>query len=147
MGMLGKIVLLGTALGIGMGFVRGLGATGTTRVLDLDATAARLDHERQPAFDPLRVADLSKQFGVPMGRIEMMRDERKGWGAITAELALAKWLARQEPNTYPTPTEALGKIQWLRDGDYKYDDIADKLHANRNAMVRAMIREDRHQEL
>jgi hypothetical protein len=136
-----KIFLLTTAIAIGMTVVLKLGAAGTNNLSDLDHLVAQINREPASAIDPLRVADLSKQFGVPMGRINMMQRDKNGWGTITAELALARSLSRRQPKVYLTPTEALARIQWLREGEFSYNEIADKC-GNRNDIVEAVNRSD-----
>lgn len=123
-----KIMLVAIVAGIGGGLAMGFGIGGVRAPFDMDEAVKQLDRKRRMENDPMRLANLSKRYGVPLGRLELMRAEQKSWGTIAAELALAKNLANQEPRIYSTPGEALIRIHVLRSSHHTYNEIIDKHH-------------------
>lgn len=91
--------------------------------LDRDARTMDTDTTNQPA----RAQNLADRFGVPVERVNNLRDSGKGWGAIRIELALAERLTQNHPETYPTTNDALTKVTAMRGEGRGYGVIAKDL--------------------
>jgi hypothetical protein len=131
-------------LGLGLLTVLLTGRADAKAPADLDTTVTDVDRERGPAQDPNRAANLSKEFDVPVEKVTALRSDKKGWGAITAELALAQQLAAREPKTYPTTSDALVKIEAMRNDHMGYGKIANELGFKLGPIVSAVHRQDVH---
>jgi hypothetical protein len=104
-------------------------AYGTSARADENVTVqteeARLDAEG--ANDASRVDALSKQFKVTPEQVQQMRSSGKGWGGVTIQLSMAEQLLKQDPNTYPTMSDALAKIDGMRAEGQGWGSIAKSL--------------------
>jgi hypothetical protein len=138
-----KVAVAGASLALLTGFAMGLGRPNIHSHVDLDAIAKRMDAEKMHANDSNRIADLAKQSGVPMNRVQLMCDGGKGWGQITAELVLAKQLSRRNAWMYPTATNALDEIERWRGADYNYNELATKFKLRELKAAREIARLDR----
>jgi hypothetical protein len=109
---------------------------------DIDKVAAQIDQDTASAPNDTRSASLSEQFAVPESKIDAMRADKKGWGAISTELALAQELAKKDPATYPTTEDALKKIEALRAEKKGYGVIAKDLGMKVGPIVSAVHRNE-----
>src|SRR5574341_1216374 len=72
------------------------------------------DRNATTQSDQSHVQALAQQFQVPESEIERLRSEGQGWGEIKIELAMARQLAQENPNTYPTFSDALSRVEHER---------------------------------
>src|SRR5258708_39821278 len=65
----------------------------------------RIDKEASTA--PQKIDALAKQFNVPASTVQDLRNKGQGWGEITIGLSMAQQLAKTDPKTFPTSSDAL----------------------------------------
>jgi hypothetical protein len=70
---------------------------------------------------------LAKQFQLPAGEIEKLRNSGQGWGEVTVRLALADKLVKSDPAHFPTLTAALERINILRNDGRGWGSISKEL--------------------
>lgn len=90
-----------------------------------------------------RVQLLAKQFNVESSLVEDLR-KKTGWGGATIQLAMAQHLAQSDPTTYPSLSDALTKIQTLREEKAGWGKIAKDLGFKLGPVVSA-AQEARHE--
>lgn len=107
---------------------------GTPVRAQTDADEARLasvqqsiDQETTAKGQETQVQTLAQEFNVAPSVVEGLRANKRGWGEITIELAMAQRLAQSDPNTYPTLADALNKIEALRTEKMGWGKIAQTL--------------------
>jgi len=86
-----------------------------------------IDKDASGKTDAARATDLAKQFNVPEATVQDLRSKGQGWGEVTIGLATAQQLAKTEPTTYPTITDALNKVEALRTSGEGWGKIAKDL--------------------
>ena len=74
-----------------------------------------------------QIEALAKQYGVEPSVVEGLQAKQPGWGGTSIQLSMAQNLVKTDPNTYPTMTEALAKVEALRAEGKGYGAIAKEL--------------------
>ncbi len=99
-----------------------------------DADEARLQTMQREADDDAvkrgqkaQAELLAKQFQLPTGEIEKMRNAGQGWGEVTIRLALADKLVKTDPTNFPSLTSALERISTLRNDGKGWGNISKEL--------------------
>jgi hypothetical protein len=87
---------------------------------EIDRTAATTPQET-------KIQALASQYNVDPGVVQSLHDKKPGWGETSIELAMAQHLTQTDPNTYPTMTNALNKIETLRSQKMGWGKIANTL--------------------
>jgi hypothetical protein len=57
---------------------------------------------------------LAKQFNVPAKTVDELRASNQGWGEIAVRLGVAQELAKADPKSYPSMSEAIQRVGELR---------------------------------
>lgn len=83
---------------------------------------------------------LAKEFDVTTDTVTGLRDEKRGWGEIIIELAMAQQLTKTNPTTYPDMESALAKIESIRTTGEGWGLIAKSLGFKLGPVVSAVQR-------
>lgn len=70
------------------------------------------------------IQSLVRQFNVTPEVVQNLRINKQGWGETTIELSMAQQLMQTDATAYPTMTEALNKIDTLRNQKTGWGKIA-----------------------
>ena len=92
----------------------------------VEAVAKDIDKDTASKASGTQVPVLSKEFNVTPNTVEDLRTKH-GWGGVTIELAMAQHLTQTDPKTYPTMTDALQKLDTLRENKEGWGKIAKDL--------------------
>jgi hypothetical protein len=65
-------------------------------------------------WSPSGVEVLARQFQVPAAVVEELGVKKQGWGNVSVELAMARYLARMDPVSFRSVPEALQRVELLR---------------------------------
>jgi hypothetical protein len=110
-----SIVAAVLAIGVTASVSHGaFGQTSSTEEASLRTTQQALDAEAVGRSGKSQAAALASQFKVEPQVVENLRATKQGWGEIGIRLALAQELAKIDPKTYPSMTEALARVGDLR---------------------------------
>lgn len=106
----------------------------------LQTEQQEIDKDKPIKTDAQKVSDLSKQFNVPESTVQDLRAKGQGWGEITIGLATAQELAKTDPKTYPTLSDALTKVESMRASGEGWGKIAKDLGFKLGPVVSAAHR-------
>lgn len=87
-----------------------------------------------------RADALAREFGVTTETVDGLRAQKRGWGTITIELAMAQELTRRDATNYPDMNTALAKIETMRAGGSGWGRIAQDLGFKLGPVVSAVQR-------
>lgn len=87
-----------------------------------------------------RAEALASEFGVSTETVTRLRNQKRGWGAITIELAMAKQLVAANPTDYPDMAAALAGIEAMHARKPGWGGIAQDLGFKLGPVVSAVQR-------
>jgi len=93
----------------------------------LETVRQEIDRNASATTQEAKIQALASQYNVDPGAVQALHDNKQGWGETSIELAMAQRLTQTDPNTYPTMTDALNKIETLRSQKMGWGKIANTL--------------------
>jgi hypothetical protein len=104
-----RVIVIGCALVVVALFSSAAAYAATSEEQQLKTEQQRIDAAANTKAP--RPETLATEFGVSPQTVTNLRNQKRGWGSITIELAMAQQLTRTDPATYPTMDSALAKIE------------------------------------
>lgn len=131
-----RAIIIGSALVVAALFSSTAAYAATSEEKQLQTEQQRIDAAANTKTP--RTETLATEFGVPPQTVTHLRNQKRGWSAITIELAMAQQLTRTDPATYPDMNAALTKIEALHTDGRGWGRIANDLGFKLGPVVSAV---------